>query len=237
MIPVYQYFTFDGKSSRDFEVWISGGGTYNAPERDVERVPIPGRNGEITFDNGRFNNIDITYPAFINKAFRMNFDAFKAFLGSRVGYRRLSDSYNPEYFRLAQFTAGINPEMKTLNQAGQFNITFNCDPRRFLVSGENQTTVSYSGSIKNPTDFESLPLIRAYGTGCFTINDTTVTISTASSYTDIDSEIQEAYKDFTNCNGNITLSSGSFPVLSPGVNSISMSGISRIIITPRWWTI
>ncbi|MBQ7563920.1 MAG: hypothetical protein IJT16_08020 [Lachnospiraceae bacterium] len=237
MIPVYQYFTFDGKSSRDFEVWISGNGTFNTPERDVERVPVPGRNGEVTFDNGRFNNIDITYPAFINGDFRENFDAFKAYLHSRIGYKRLSDSYHPEYFRLAQFIASINPEMTALNRAGRFEVTFNCDPRRFLVSGEKEMTLSSSGSIKNPTYYDALPLIRAYGTGSFTIGGTTVSILAASSYTDIDSEIQEAYKGTINCNGDISLSNGSFPVLSPGVNQISMSGITRLVITPRWWSV
>ena len=37
MIPgiIEHYLTFDGKNSRDFGVWISGGGTFNAPARDL----------------------------------------------------------------------------------------------------------------------------------------------------------------------------------------------------------
>ena len=37
---VYNYFTFDGVSSRKFNVWISGGGTFDAPERDTDEVEI-----------------------------------------------------------------------------------------------------------------------------------------------------------------------------------------------------
>jgi phage-related protein len=81
----------------------------------------------------------------------------------------------------------------------------------------------------------ALPLIRAYGTGTFTINGITVQITSASSYTDIDCDLQECFKDTlaTNCNGNVVLTT--FPELKPGENTISMSGITKLEITPRWW--
>lgn len=40
---------------------ISGYGTYGAPERDVEAVAVPGRNGDLIFDNGRFTNAEVYY--------------------------------------------------------------------------------------------------------------------------------------------------------------------------------
>lgn len=40
---------------------ISGYGTYGAPERDVSMVSIPGRNGDLVFDNGRFTNAEVYY--------------------------------------------------------------------------------------------------------------------------------------------------------------------------------
>ena len=50
-------FQFNGRSSSEFGVYISGGGTYNAPERDVEFMAMPGRSGDLLIDNGRFKNI------------------------------------------------------------------------------------------------------------------------------------------------------------------------------------
>ena len=232
-----EYFTFNGKSSTDFEVWISGNGIYKAPERDIETVAVPGRNGELTIDNGRYNNVDITYPAFVFKDFRQNFDAFKAFLMSERGYKELRDSYDPEHYRLARFIQALEPEMMVRNKMGQFDIVFNCDPRRFLISGKKKKTYTAAGTINNTFPFEALPVIRAYGTGSFSIGETTVTISTASGYTDIDCEMQEAYKGSTNCNNNITLSGGEFPRLLPGENAITLSGITSLEITPRWWQI
>lgn len=234
---VYEYLTFDGKSSRDFEVWISGSGTFDAPERDVESIEIPGRNGDLHIDNGRFRNIPIKYPAFITKDFRHNFDAFKEYMLSQRGYKRLEDSYNPEYYRMAAYKNAISPEMAPLNRAGSFDIIFDCDPRRFLKSGEKAKILTAGGQLKNPTMYTALPLIRAYGTGTLTISGISVTVTTASEYTDIDSEIQEAYKGSTSRNMNIILSNGEFPKFQPGINTVSFTGFSRLEITPRWWTI
>ena len=236
----FEYLTYNGKSSRDFDVCISGSGVYNTPARDVEAIAIPGRNGDLHIENERFENVSITYPAYITKNFAENFDAFKAYLLSQRGYKRLMDSYTPDYYRLASYSNAIAPEMTPLNRCGRFDVVFDCDPRRFLVSGDKKITfVGTDGSIKNPTLYTALPLIRAYGSSAsLTINGISVMINSASEYTDLDCELQEAYKGTTNCNGNITLTNGVFPSLAPGVNAISRaSGIWKIEIIPRWWTI
>ena len=234
---VYEYFTFNGKSSLDFEVMISGGGTFKAPDRDVESIAIPGRNGDLHIDNGRFSNIEVVYPAFIVKAFRKNFDAFKAFMLSQRGYKELADSYHPEYFRLASYKSAIEPKMTPRNLEGSFDIVFDCDPRRFLKTGQKTISANATSSVKNPTLFNALPKIRAYGTGTLTINGISITISTADVYTEIDCETQEAYKGSTSCNSNITLTDGAFPYLSPGLNSLSYTGLTNFTITPRYWTV
>ena len=55
-------------------------------------------------------------------------------------------------------------------------------------------------------------------------------------YTDIDCELEDAYKDSVNKNGCLILSGGEFPVLQPGTNGIIFgAGISRIELIPRWW--
>ena len=62
-IAPYKTFTFDGESSADYGVYITGEGVFNAPERAVEMVDIPGRNGSYALDQGRFSNIEVTYTA------------------------------------------------------------------------------------------------------------------------------------------------------------------------------
>ncbi|MBR5931241.1 MAG: hypothetical protein IKZ95_04355, partial [Lachnospiraceae bacterium] len=60
-----EYFVFGGQDSRNYGIYISGSGVFGAPERDGSKVSIPGRNGEMFLDNGRYKNIEIKYPAFI----------------------------------------------------------------------------------------------------------------------------------------------------------------------------
>lgn len=234
---VYEYLTFDGTSSRDFEVWISGNGTFDAPERDVESIEIPGRNGDLHIDNERFRNISITYPAFITKDFRHNFDAFKAYMLSKRGYKRLEDSYHPDYYRLASYKNALSPDMAPLNRAGSFDIVFDCDPRRFLKSGEivyTSTPSSRISTMKNPTLYTAKPLLEVDQVGTITINGIRIIVSAAP--TIIDCDIEEAYYGAINRNGDITLMDGKFPSLVPGNNTIDHT-MSTLKITPRWWTI
>lgn len=231
------YLIFNGESTKDYGVFISGSGTFNAPARDVEKVAVPGRNGTLTIDNGRYEDIEITYPAFIGKQYRERVDAFRNFVLKDSGHHRLEDTYSPDEFRIARWSSDfINKPVEDL-RAGEFEIKFECYPQRFLKSGEKAVEVSNNQVLRNPTNQLALPLLRAYGTGTITIAGTTIQITAADSYTDIDCELQEAYKDTmaSDKNANLVLTSGSFPDLKPGDNTITFSGISKLVITPRWW--
>lgn len=231
---------FDGKSTKDFGVWISGSGTWGSPERDVSHISIPGRDGDLTIDNKRFHNITVTYPAFIARGFRNKFDSFRAYMVSRPGYHRLEDSYHPDEFRMAEFYKAMEPEVGTLNSSGRFDLEFYCKPQRWLKSGEKvtaETTFTGNGQVYNPTLFSAKPLLRVYGTGSVKVGSETLTITSADVYTDIDCDLMDAFKGTTNCNGNILLSSGNFPVLKPGYTGITLYGVTRVEITPRWFSI
>ena len=54
-----KFFTFGKVSSREYGVFISGTGTFNKPERRVKKFTVPGRNGDLTIDEGAFNNLTI----------------------------------------------------------------------------------------------------------------------------------------------------------------------------------
>lgn len=231
------WFTFNGKSSKDFGVYISGLNTFGAPERDISTISISGRNGDLTLDNGRYKNIDISYPAFIFDRFDNNIEGLRNFLLSQKGYQRLEDTYHPNEYRMARYKGGFSAKVIDELYAGEFDLTFDCYPQRYLKSGEQVITITTDSSIYNEYMQIAKPLIRAYGTGTFTIGDISVQITTADDYTDIDCELQEAYKDdlTTNCNANIVLLNGDFPSLTSGDNEITLDGITQLEIEPRWW--
>lgn len=227
------YFIYNGHSSAEFGVWISGGGTYDAPARDVTTEAIPGRNGVVTFDNGRFENIQLTYPAFISRRFQPRIDGFRAFMTAQRGYHRLEDTYHPDEYRLAMFKSGLDVTTTARNLAGSFNVVFDCKPQRFLKSGEQLVSLSSGAVLYNPTHFDALPLIVCSGNGLITLNGTTIAISGNDGQIYIDCDLQDAYLGDTNKNGMIT---PEFPMLSPGENLLQYTGVTGVQIAPRWWT-
>lgn len=230
------WLSYDGKSSKDFGVYISGLNTFGAAERDQESISVAGRNGDLTIDNGRFRNVVVSYPAFIYRDFESNVAAFRNHLLSRTSYKRLEDTYHPDEFRLAKFTGSFDADVINTLNAGEFNITFDCYPQRFLKSGEISHAFNTAGSIRNDYEQTALPLVRVYGDGAVTINGITITISGSDTYTDIDCDIQEAYKDTLNVskNNTITLNDGEFFSLSSGDNTVTFT-TTRVDIVPRWW--
>lgn len=228
----------DGKNLADFGVYVSSLNTYKAPERDIESVKIEGRNGELTIDNKRYNNIDIEYPCIlIGDHFKDNIEGLRNYLYSKVGYVRIEDDFNPHEYRLGRVKGDFEATPLRYDNASVFEIVFDCRPERFIKSGERALTVPNGGIVKNPSLFESKPLIRVYGTGTLTINGQSITVNTANGYTDIDCEMMNCYKGSTNCNGNVTMTTGDFFTLKGGNNIINYSGFSSVEITPKWWKI
>ncbi len=170
---MFKSFEFDGTDSRNFGVYITGSGVYNAPEREVEMISIPNRNGAFALDKGRFENIEITYPAGIYADTEADFadgiSDLRNFLCSKRGYCRLTDEYNPNEYRMAIYKSGLEVEPALL-KAGEFEITFECMPQRFLTSGETEQAITSGGTITNPTLFASSPLLQIWGYGKFGIN-------------------------------------------------------------------
>ena len=231
------YFYFNKKSSLEFQTFISGEQTFRTPKKDLEIIKVPGKNGTLSISKGRYENVEIPYSCYIAENFSENYDALKAYLLSQDGYKELSDTYNPDVYRLARYVGGIEPEMTQYNKHGTFNIVFDCDPRRFLKRGAEFVERTTGTAIVNDTLYEARPVIRAYGTGTLSLGGVSVTVSSANVYTDIDAELQEAYKGTTNRNAYVTLTNGVFPTLKPGSNTFTFSGFSKVEIKTNLWTI
>ena len=233
------WLTFNGKSTKEYGVYISGSDTFNAPERDTESVVIPGRDGELTIDNGRYKNISVEYPAFIYDQFNCNIEGFRNFLLSQKGYGRLEDTYHPQEFRMAKIKGSFKVDPVDSLIAGQFKISFDCKPQRFLKLGETPIEITAATSIKNPTLHSAKPLIRVYGYGQIFIGDYGFTVRQhTQDYMDIDCEMMDAFCGATNLNQYLTIGSNGFPKIDTGVQGITLAGtVTKIIITPRWFNI
>ena len=176
---IYKYFTFDGETSASFGVHLTGEGVYNAPERAVEMISIPARNGAFALDPGRFENIELEYTASIvadnETDFRTAVSEFRNFLCSKTGYCRLEDDYNPNEYRMAVYKSGLEVDPFTL-RTGEFSIVFDCKPQRYLTSGETAISVTSGDTITNPTRFEAQPIIEATGYGTIDIDSAKIKV-------------------------------------------------------------
>ena len=233
---IKQYLTFAGANSLDYGVQISGGGTYNAPQRVYEAVEVPGRNGNLMIDQNRYANIEVTYPAFIARNFHDNIEGWRNWLLSHLGYQRLEDTYHPDEYRMACFSDMLEVETTTRNAGGRFNINFNCKPQRFLKIGEERKAVTSGSKLINPTLFPARPYIRIYGSGTVTLGSQTITVTAHNkSYMDVDSELQDCFCGSDNLNNYATFSDDTFPVLEGDTTVTFTSGITALEIAPRWW--
>ena len=170
---IFNGFEFDGESSKNYSVYITGEAVYNAPEREVEIISIPGRNGSFALDKGRFENIEVTYPAGIFADNELDFaravSNLRNYLCSKKGYCRLTDDYNPDEYRLAIYKSGLEVDPAQL-KAGEFDITFDCKPQRFLMSGETPMEIADGDTLLNPTLFDAQPLLMVNGDGDMELN-------------------------------------------------------------------
>lgn len=172
---IFNNLNFAGVNSIDYGIYITGEAVYNVPERSVEFVSIAGRDGDLILDNGHFENIEVTYPAGCfgvdQTSFADKVRAFRNAIASKKGYQRLTDSYNPNEYRLATFVNGVEVDPTSYGRAGEFELVFNCQPFRYLMSGESEIEVTSGSKIANPTPFESKPLLEVEGYGTLNVGD------------------------------------------------------------------
>ena len=252
------WFEFNGIRSDTHELLIAEKNIYNAPQRDVELVHVPGRNGDVLIDNGGWNNVDVSYTVqFVGLPEKA--PTLRQWLQA-TGYHVLRDSYQPGYFRYGVFTSQMNPE-EIARQVGRLQLIFSCKPFLYraytnastqdkitlnasggsITSATGATVASGAATVANPEAYASQPYIKiTAGSGSVSLyieggasGRKEYSFSGIDGYIELDSELMCAYKGATLCNDKLLFTS--FPVLEPGDNTIQVSsGITKVEIIPRW---
>lgn len=132
---ILRSFYIDGESSADYGLLITGEAVWNGAAYDYQFVEIPGRSGDLVLDNGRFQNITITYPCAVRDLSKMS--AIRSWLLSKRGYHRLTDDYNPSEFRMGAVIDGLSVDPFKAG-AGTFTVSFNCKPQRYLATADKE---------------------------------------------------------------------------------------------------
>jgi phage-related protein len=137
-------------------------------------VGVPGRNGAIAIDQGRWDNVTVEYPAgtfgMTEAEFRTAVSDFRNAICSQIGYQRLTDTYHPDEYRMALYVEGLEVEPAPRQQAGEFTLKFNCKPQRWLANGETAIVVASGDTLTNPTPYDAGPLLAVEGYGTIGFN-------------------------------------------------------------------
>lgn len=214
--------------------YIWGAGEFSAPSRSIEVVNVPGRNGDVIFDNGNYNNTTATYSVIVTRDIERNTNRLKYLLYSQKGYQKLYDSDRKGFYREAYFADGF--EIAS-TKSGVVTVVFNCKPFWRDINGDTAIEFVKDSVLFNQYFENSRPKIEVFGNGSGNvfINHQNVYISNIDTSLTIDCETQDAYKDGENKNS--TINTADIELL-PDKNNISFSGgITSVKITPRWVTI
>lgn len=137
---------FGDLNFEDYNAFAFGCNLFDRPERSVEVIQIPGRNGDLVLDNGKYNNIDRVYHVQVTGI--RNIDALMSRLGSMVGYYRLEDEYEPDVY----FTARLKTPPEILQIVGEnahLLVTLDRYPQKWMKSTENSVHPTYLGKSNN----------------------------------------------------------------------------------------
>lgn len=236
-------------------------------EPDVSITHVPGRNGDIVYDDGSYKNVLIKYEIAVRGAVETLGSKFTNFQStvrgllstwlypatkSATGYYTLRDDYDTGHYRLARPYGQVQLEnIYGWNARG--TITFDCRPERYFSTIPPTRMLSNADTIDNTSyNFPAKPILQTRiiggGTGAFAIYKTggnmyRVQLDNVPDDTiTLDCDTQEAtFSDGTSANSYITLTGvGTFPVLEPGiVQTFATTGqlSTVLLVNPRRWEI
>lgn len=214
--------------------------TRPVPRRKMLSWDIPGRSGKLYRELDGFENIQLEYELAVvplpGIGLGDTVDLAVSWL-NQGGEMQLRDDCDPSVFYLVRYHGGSSLA-PILHSARRAKISFDADPRRWLLSGEEPVTISAGQSVtlSNPTAYAAPPLIRIFGTSGSALPGTLTVGAASVSFPDgrvlsIDCDRHSAYAP-------VSLTSNVWPSLAPGETTVSLtgSGLSADIY-PRWFVV
>ena len=235
------FFIWNGKDCRSMGIIMRGPAAIIRPEERVKHVEIPGVSGDVTETEGQniFNSYIQTVSISVRGGFRVN-KVYEWLRGA--GY--VTFSGEPDRRQKARVIGAItlNRVSRNLdNWAGE--VQFYCQPLKERMA-EEKVTVSASGAVvRNNGDVICKPMwkvtpsaatakIKAAGAGITGDNEITITGLTSGVVVWVDSDTMEVWN--ADRTALVTKNStGDFPVLGQGVNTVTGEGWSALEIQKR----
>jgi len=229
-----RFFTFNGRSSKDFNLLIQNNFEVEPGGTDVSYTSIPGRNLDIVNPNNRYNNGTLKYECFVdirwfNQSFYKDLSELKRDLvywlevsENYSGYSKLIDNLDENYYYLARLSK--TPTMSFISsKCANITLEFNVGPVKYRLDSQNYQPIVSGDMLLNPEPLCSYPIIKVEGTGSFdlTLNGVTYKITDLGGLTYIDSTKHRVYDDSKLKNNVAIFPNYQYPILNYGKNTIS----------------
>lgn len=232
------YFIWKNADCRSKGIIMSGPAPIIRAEERVKHVEIPGRSGDLTETEGEdiYNSYIQTVTISVRGGFRVR-EIYKWLRGS--GY--VTFSGEPDRRQKARVIGAITLDRVSRNMDHwRGDVQFYCQPLKEKLQEETVTVTSSGTNVQNAGDVTSKPKITMTASGTSALvtaggNSIAITSLTSGHIYEIDSETCEVIDITTagtpvNCTNQST---GDFPVLNPGANSVTGSGWSQLVINKR----
>ena len=230
-------FSFKGVSFRDMHLRVIGEVEYNSTVRDVSAVRIPGRDGEIYIDNGRYESVDRGVKAALELPRNMNIEdavtKIHNWLVSGPGEHELTLGDDRSFIYRAS-VVDRQRITRILRNHGRAIIRFRLHPVKYLRSGLEDVSVDNGAIITNPYDIDALPRITIRGRGSVVlgIGGQELILKDLDEGIIVDSEAETPFSLDSSKTHFDKMYSYPFPVLRPGDNVFSVpQNVSVSIIT------
>lgn len=234
------YFWLDRVRCDTYGIRLQGPVTFDGAVPKTETVTVPGRNGDIHYFDGSYENVGGEASCFLLEKADVDaaLSAVSRWTLMEPGYHRLETSDEPEFYRMAIVDKGPETEIR-MRLLAPFTLSFDCMPQKFLKTGEHTISISKSGAKLRNEWFPANPLITITGTGAgqLVINGRTIDfLSSFSGELTYDADTENAY--YQSQNRNSQIKAPEKVVLPHGECTIAWSGgVQSVKITPRWWTL
>lgn len=232
------WFSFKGMRNDEMGVQMLSMPTRPHPARKGNLIDIPGTHGKVFQDEGVYDRILVSL-----RCVAVDNDNIDDVNGWLTGEGMLIFGDEPERSYNARITKEFSRSNKNPRLRGQeFTITFDCEPFRYQATPVAPIALSKSGNVTNPGTVASAPLIYIEGTGDCTlmIGRNTLIFSNIPGHIYVDCDAKIAYTGDGTASSPIVLATqyvtGEWMSIEPGENAVQYtgSGISKIILTPRW---
>ena len=226
------FFIWNDTDCRQYGIHVTEQPPVTIPAERSTQTNVPGRPGSLTQLEGDdvYDDLLLTATCFISDPAQI--PAIAAWLkgsGTVTFANRTGGYYKARIANQIPFEKVLRG-----NPHCAFSVNFRCFPFWYQEDAANITVNTSETIVTNPGSVYAEPILTVYGSGDITlmVGTTIVELEDISGSIVIDCALKEAYLGSALMNDHMT---GDFPVLKPGANAVSWSGVvTRVVIQPNW---